>query len=71
MQRCMHDTLFQTVPTLIFAMYCLAKNPDVQQKAYEEIWEVLKDDEPITGEHINRMPYLKACVKESQRYINI
>lgn len=65
------DGLNTTVPTLIFAMYCLAKNPDVQQKAYEEIREVLKDDEPITGEHINRMPYLKACVKESQRILPI
>lgn len=51
-------------------MYCLAKNPEVQQKAYEEIQEVLKDDEPITGEHITRMPYLKACVKESQRLLS-
>lgn len=65
------DGLNTTVPTLIFAMYCLAKNPDVQQKAYEEIREVLKDDEPITGEHINRMQYLKACVKESQRILPI
>jgi cytochrome P450 len=45
----------------------MAKNPEVQQKAYEEIQEVLKDGQPITGEHINRMTYLKACVKESQR----
>nr|XP_034307414.1 probable cytochrome P450 CYP44 [Crassostrea gigas] len=65
------DGLNSTVPTLIFAMYCLAKNPEVQQKAYEEIQEVLKDDEPITGEHITRMPYLKACVKESQRIMPI
>lgn len=59
--------LSQTVPSLIFAMYCLAKNPDAQQKVYEEIRGVLNADEPITGEHINRLTYLKACVKESQR----
>ena len=63
--------LSQTVPSLIFAMYCLAKNPDAQQKVYEEIRGVLNADEPITGEHINRLTYLKACVKESQRWVYI
>ena len=57
------------MPSLIFAMYCLAKNPDAQQKVYEEIRGVLNADEPITGDHINRLTYLKACVKESQRWV--
>ncbi|XP_062593652.1 probable cytochrome P450 CYP44 [Saccostrea cucullata] len=65
------DGLNTTVPTLIFAMYCIAKNPEVQHKAYEEVRDVLKDGGPITGEHINRMTYLKACVKESQRILPI
>nr|XP_022297733.1 probable cytochrome P450 CYP44 [Crassostrea virginica] len=65
------DGLNTTVPSLIFAMYCLAKNPDAQQKVYEEIRGVLNADEPITGEHINRLTYLKACVKESQRILPI
>ncbi|XP_048741993.1 probable cytochrome P450 CYP44 [Ostrea edulis] len=65
------DGLNTTVPTLLFAMYCIAKNPEVQQKAYEEVREALKDGQPITGEHINKMTYLKACVKESQRILPI
>nr|XP_022296326.1 probable cytochrome P450 CYP44 [Crassostrea virginica] len=65
------DGLNTTVPSLIFAMYCLAKNPDAQQKVYEEIRGVLNADEPITGDHINRLTFLKACVKESQRILPI
>jgi cytochrome P450 len=47
----------------------LAKNPDKQQKLFEEIQRYLPDkDQPVTSDILNEMKYLKACIKESMRY---
>lgn len=59
--------VFQTVPTLLFTLYCLAKNPHSQQLVYEEITKAMPVGEPITADMIARLPYLKACVKEASR----
>ncbi|KAG8236839.1 hypothetical protein J437_LFUL017123, partial [Ladona fulva] len=58
------DGLSTTTPTLLFNLYCLATNPDVQQKAYEEVSSLMKR-EPITVELLNQMTYLKAVIKET------
>lgn len=50
------------------ALYFLAKNPDKQQKLFEEIHRYLPDkNQPVTSEILNDMKYLRACVKESMR----
>ncbi|OWF43587.1 probable cytochrome P450 CYP44 [Mizuhopecten yessoensis] len=61
------DGLNTTVPAIIFALYCLAKNPNAQQSAYEEVCRVIPEGETITPDMVARLPYLKACVKESSR----
>ncbi|XP_033746098.1 probable cytochrome P450 CYP44 [Pecten maximus] len=61
------DGLNTTVPAVIFALYCLARNPHAQQLAYEEVCRVIPQGETITPDMVARLPYLKACVKESSR----
>ena len=54
--------------SLSFILFHLAANPAVQEKLFDEISRVLgTNDQPITGQHLNKMTYLKACVKESFR----
>ncbi|XP_078620448.1 putative cytochrome P450 CYP44 [Branchiostoma floridae x Branchiostoma japonicum] len=56
-----------TAHTLVFNLYCLAKNPDAQQKLYEEIVEVVPPEQPIDDRVLNKMHYLRAVVKETFR----
>ncbi len=65
------DGLSTTTPTLLFNMYCLAKHFEVQDKVYKEVASVLGDEKEITQEHINKMPYLKAFIKETFRFFEI
>jgi cytochrome P450 len=50
-------------------LYNLAKNPDVQEKLYKEIKQVLPNNEPITPEILSKLPYIKAVVKETFRLV--
>jgi cytochrome P450 len=60
--------LFQTSYSAAIALYHLAKNPNKQQKLFEEIQRYLPDkDQPVTSEILNELKYLKACIKESMR----
>ena len=52
--------------SIVWVMYHLAKNTEAQEKLHEELSTVLKSDEP-TPQALQKMPFLKACVKESQR----
>ena len=65
------DGLSTTTPTLLFNLYCLAVNPAVQQRVYDEVDGVVGQDKVITQEHINKMPYLKAFIKETFRCVTI
>ncbi|CAH1231801.1 CYP27A1 [Branchiostoma lanceolatum] len=56
-----------TADTLAFNLYCLAKNPDAQQKLYDEIMEVVPPGQPIDDRVLNNMPYLRAVFKETFR----
>ncbi|XP_022257215.1 cytochrome P450 302a1, mitochondrial-like [Limulus polyphemus] len=58
--------VFTTGNAIVLLLYHMAKNPDVQERLYQEICQVAPDGE-ITSERLARMPYLKACVKESFR----
>lgn len=49
--------------TMTFMMYALAKHPDIQQKAYEEIINVLeKHNEKMTYDSIADMKYVDQCL---------
>ncbi|KAI8510675.1 hypothetical protein Bbelb_115910 [Branchiostoma belcheri] len=53
--------------TLMFNLFCLAKNPEVQEKLYREIAEVVPPGQSIDDKTLNRMHYLRAVVKETFR----
>jgi cytochrome P450 len=62
--------LLQTAFSVAFNLYNLAKNPDKQQKLFEEIQRYVPDkDQPVTSDILNELKYLKACIKESLRYL--
>ncbi|XP_061169292.1 probable cytochrome P450 49a1 isoform X2 [Saccostrea echinata] len=55
-----------TSNTLSFLWFELAKNPDKQDKLHQEIISVCGRDD-ITKEALAKMPYLKACMRETMR----
>lgn len=57
------DTTSNAVASIL---YQLSQRPEVQERLYDEISNVLKDQSLSPGD-INQMPYLKACVKEVLR----
>ncbi|XP_053692438.1 probable cytochrome P450 12a5, mitochondrial [Sabethes cyaneus] len=49
-------------------LYCLARNPEKQEKLRQELRTILpKKDSPLTPENMRNMPYLRACIKEGLR----
>ena len=63
------DGLSTTSPSLLFILYSLATNNRVQEKVYKEVTKVVGMDPntSITPQHIAKMTYLKAFVKETFR----
>ena len=61
----------QTANALSFVIYNLARNPDKQEALADEISSILRPGVPVTADAIQSMSYLKACVKESYRYVYI
>ncbi|KAK8737455.1 hypothetical protein OTU49_004495, partial [Cherax quadricarinatus] len=52
----------------VLALYNLARNPEKQARLQEELDQVLGDgSQPLTTNHLARLPYLKACVRETLR----
>ncbi|OWF53030.1 cytochrome P450 CYP44 [Mizuhopecten yessoensis] len=62
------DGLNATVPTFLLALHCLAKNPEIQEIAFNELQQNTPDDNLITRECLKNLHYLKACFKESYRF---
>ncbi|XP_054706842.1 LOW QUALITY PROTEIN: uncharacterized protein LOC129216650 [Uloborus diversus] len=57
-----------TAHTVGFLLYHLAKNPDKQERLYQEVMSVLPSEEQkMTPKTFAEMRYLKCCMKESQR----
>lgn len=49
-------------------LYCLANNPEKQRILREELRNALPNkDTPFTPENMDRLPYLRACIKEGAR----
>lgn len=58
--------IFTVTNAFSFLVYHLSRNSSVQDKLYSELLEVAPDS-VITSERLTKLPYLKACVKESFR----
>ncbi|XP_002012851.2 probable cytochrome P450 12a4, mitochondrial [Drosophila persimilis] len=57
-----------TSSTFTAALLCLAKNPEKQALLREEVMKVLPEkDSEFTEASMKNVPYLRACIKESQR----
>ena len=61
-----HDT---TTSGITFCLYCIAQNPDVQRKCFQEIRDVLGDDltKPVTLNDLNNLSYFDLVIKETLR----
>lgn len=58
----------QTAKVLGATLYFLAKNKQVQEKLRSELKQHLPNKHlPITNEILDKLPYLKAVIKESTR----
>ncbi len=58
-----HDT---STASLAWALMLLAKHPDAQARAREEI-DIVLSDTPPTAEHFDRLPYLTQVINETLR----
>lgn len=56
-----------TSVTLLSLLLHLAANPDVQQKAHEEVMRVVGPDRTPGYDDIKDLPYIRACIKEVLR----
>jgi cytochrome P450 len=56
---------------MVFLLMELAINQDKQAKLYEEIQRVVGGSPNLTKEHLAQMSYLKACLRESHRYLHL
>ncbi len=52
-------------------MYLLGLNPEKQEKLFEEVKNIMPDNNIVTASDVQKMPYLRACLKESSRYVSI
>ncbi|CAJ0957604.1 unnamed protein product, partial [Mesorhabditis belari] len=65
------DGLSTTAPMLIYNLYNLAANKEIQQQVRDEVNKVAKPWEPFTPEKLTKLPFLKACIKETFRLFPI
>ena len=59
-----HDTSAGGLSSLI---YYLARYPEAQEEARREVMSVLKKETEPAIDHLQRMPFLTACIREALR----
>ena len=59
-----HDT---TTSGMCWALYCLARYPEHQQKVREEVNSVLSGREQLTYDDLKELKYTQGCIKEAMR----
>lgn len=59
-----HET---TAGTIQWALYELARHPEIQQRCREEVQDVVGDDIDVLHEHLQQLKYLHQVVKETLR----
>ncbi|XP_063283835.1 cytochrome P450 4B1-like [Pelobates fuscus] len=59
-----HDT---TASGISWILYCMATQPEHQQKCRKEIREVLGKKDTLEWEDLSKIPYTTMCIKESLR----
>ncbi|XP_001637471.3 cytochrome P450 10 [Nematostella vectensis] len=56
-----------TSNTMVWSLYNLARNPDAQEKLYQEINSVIGKDGYLTVSDLGKIPYTRAALRESMR----
>ncbi|XP_078595814.1 1,25-dihydroxyvitamin D(3) 24-hydroxylase, mitochondrial-like isoform X1 [Branchiostoma floridae x Branchiostoma japonicum] len=56
-----------TSTTLLWTLYQLCHRPDLQDKLYQEVTQVIGQDEVITYDHLKNLHLFKAVIKETLR----
>ncbi|KAM6978247.1 cytochrome P450 [Tautogolabrus adspersus] len=56
-----------TSNTISWCLYHMAKEPEIQEKLYQEVIGVCPGDKVPVSDDISQMPYLKAIIKETLR----
>ena len=65
-----YSPLLQTSHVMAFLLYFLTRNPEKQEILRQEVLSVVGPrGSPATLQALNKMPYLKACIKESLRFV--
>ena len=59
---------FQTVPSVLFSLYLIAANPGKQEKLRAEVMKHVPPGTPVTSQALDKMIFLRACIKEGFRY---
>ncbi|XP_066297904.1 cholesterol side-chain cleavage enzyme, mitochondrial-like [Branchiostoma lanceolatum] len=56
-----------TSTTLLWTLYALCRRPDLQDKLYQEVTQVIGQDEVMTWDHLKNLHLMKAIIKETLR----
>ncbi|KAJ8709485.1 hypothetical protein PYW08_009489 [Mythimna loreyi] len=56
-----------TIYEMLFVIICIGSYPDVQEKVYQEIIQVLGEDGQLSKENLSQLVYLEAVIKEAIR----